>query len=795
MPSYDLSKADFSAQSHSFSTRHAVGGHLGRAFMRPPTVSPNTRSAKDLTNTHFYGGSVDDPVHHQYSNLLIAQTMASKRTVHESHVNLESGIGQILKTQMGLPYKAHSTTDPLKAAEHASQVHNLQDKVVFHGTPFKFEAFSDARIASENLYGPGHYFTESPETAYTYAWMHSGGFGRSRVTPGEVPHGGTAPFAPSVRAHKLDLKSPFDIEAPVPEHTINAYIAEKYSAATSSRESILDRLRGEVAEIEKAGGPEKAARSYSKLALNTFEKEHKEGEWLGKNYSQHNATLRSTDIHDWSRTYFNEEKIRHEGKLGDSFYKLLDQELGTKAKANKWLEKQGYDSITHVGGRIMGNDGEHQVWIALHDTQIKNVANLDVSHIEPPSNMRMDPPPEFMDYVKQHISWQPPGPRREESGQLILDLAAPRRNTYYNNNQLPVNSAPIAKQLSLNLETAEKIVAKETVHELHVNLESKIGGWLKKAMRLPFKKHSTADPLKAAGVDLDITLHPSDNPLAQPAAKATMQVDDTRPTESFPTGETAATRAMREAGYIGEGEYLVTQGGLLPLTPSASTPVEKAVENASRSATQASQYKFTPIEDALLDMRVQSDIHKELKRTLPKNHSRRHKGFITDVLTDAEREQQAASRRVQQAYHATGYSTERVQDELHARADKTVVPPEPIRTELKNTPKAEVPKPPVQTTPNPAIESAVADTATAEAETLVSKYGKAGLIGGAIIAGGALLLSVGNSGHHKEERQSANDTGGVRGSTKVRIKDAPLNKRRMNDTFANHARTGYAYSS
>lgn len=46
--------------------------------------------------------------------------------------------------------------------------------------------------------------------------------------------------------------------------------------------------------------------------------------------------------------------------------------------------------------------------------------------------------------------------------------------------------------------TAEKMVAKETEHILHTNLESGVGKFLKNIMKLPFKSHSRLDPLAAA---------------------------------------------------------------------------------------------------------------------------------------------------------------------------------------------------------------------------------------------------------------------------------------------------------
>lgn len=40
----------------------------------------------------------------------------------------------------------------------------------------------------------------------------------------------------------------------------------------------------------------------------------------------------------------------------------------------EWIRSMGYDGITHIGGRVMGNK-EHRVWIAFEPNQIKAVSN------------------------------------------------------------------------------------------------------------------------------------------------------------------------------------------------------------------------------------------------------------------------------------------------------------------------------------------------------------------------------------------------------------------------------------
>ncbi len=58
-------------------------------------------------------------------------------------------------------------------------------------------------------------------------------------------------------------------------------------------------------------------------------------------------------------------------------------------------------------------------------------------------------------------------------------------------------------QLTLDFEekavaAAKSITKGSTLNELHVNLETKVGGWLKRVFKLPFQKHSRTDPGKTA---------------------------------------------------------------------------------------------------------------------------------------------------------------------------------------------------------------------------------------------------------------------------------------------------------
>src|SRR5690606_22180219 len=64
---------------------------------------------------------------------------------------------------------------------------------------------------------------------------------------------------------------------------------------------------------------------------------------------------------------------RDDRLTGEGVYQILSQsgDRVTKAEVNEVLREAGYDGITHIGGRIIGNR-EHRVWIAFSRDQIRS---------------------------------------------------------------------------------------------------------------------------------------------------------------------------------------------------------------------------------------------------------------------------------------------------------------------------------------------------------------------------------------------------------------------------------------
>lgn len=55
-------------------------------------------------------------------------------------------------------------------------------------------------------------------------------------------------------------------------------------------------------------------------------------------------------------------------------YQMMADHFGSQEKATEYLKSQGFDGITHLGGRL-GDAEKHRVWIAFEPTQVKAVKN------------------------------------------------------------------------------------------------------------------------------------------------------------------------------------------------------------------------------------------------------------------------------------------------------------------------------------------------------------------------------------------------------------------------------------
>lgn len=274
---------------------------------------------------------------------------------------LLGGAGQVAPAMLG-----RAATQGQKGFRAAAQVVRKQlvgskvrdargPKLVFHGTPKAFGKF-DVRQADENaLYGPGIYFTENAKVAgggnaahlmdLGYATGNNappmamqitrGGplkvgqdFAGAKVekvlTQAEDPRIGVGmqqvffeqSGSPNVRPAFLDIKNPFVIDGEIPVN----------EAADLMRRAGADEvfIQGMKSRIPPGFSGVDGHSLYGRL----------ESVFQVQNFNK-------------SRT-FNQP---------------------SKAALNKFLQSQGFDGITHMGGGTTGADA-HRVWIAFSPDQV-----------------------------------------------------------------------------------------------------------------------------------------------------------------------------------------------------------------------------------------------------------------------------------------------------------------------------------------------------------------------------------------------------------------------------------------
>lgn len=214
---------------------------------------------------------------------------------------------------------------------------------VFHGTNAIFEEFDPKFADPGAFYGKGFYFTDSGEVASQYP-----------LTKG-APYGVTQ-TAENVKIAYLNIKKPFDMDkyytaADFPSEFRPLFEAVGTANKKMSGNVIYTLVNSEALPaikykdsgdifIGRPGIPQKeiardpflnAFRSILSSSPSKVNKEYTDGWYFGKQ--------------------FTETKISSPGDF------------------QSFLKKSGFDGITHIGGKIMG-DRKHRVWIAFDADQI-----------------------------------------------------------------------------------------------------------------------------------------------------------------------------------------------------------------------------------------------------------------------------------------------------------------------------------------------------------------------------------------------------------------------------------------
>jgi hypothetical protein len=307
------------------------------------------------------------------------------------------------------PESASKVVDEFGEPQEQGEIEDPE--VMYHGTKKGgFTQFDASKNADHDqlLYGPGFYFTADKEVAETYAgddtlnrshveaaWEHLkdthsqeevfGGYYANMDLTDERHRRNTFQNAnrenvvemaeaagwvrekPEVKMVYLNIRKPFDVDA-----AVKGLPVSEWSEDFKKKMAIEVRKESEFAisdAIELRKQTETARQE-------TPEDFAPGGEWEGHDVDY----MRQADMQERRGKETlrllesgNRDKAIQYKKHPDYF--RLYKDLGSKTAANEWLQSQGYDGITHVGGNIMGGGHQHRVFIAFKPNQVKAVDN------------------------------------------------------------------------------------------------------------------------------------------------------------------------------------------------------------------------------------------------------------------------------------------------------------------------------------------------------------------------------------------------------------------------------------
>lgn len=203
-----------------------------------------------------------------------------------------------------------------------------EPKVVYHGTPAGFKEFDPGKAKEGGLYGPGFYFTEDPEIAGGV----QGFFGYSGGSPNR------------------NLK---DLE-----------FMEQYWSRMSKQAA--NRIKEATDRIEKESAIRDLA--FAEARLKDIPRPNVRPVFLNI------KKVFDIDASDTDKNLLNNARIllkdpSYKPKTNAVLYDDLVEELGSRFEVSDWLNANGYDGITHIGGKISGGK-PHRVWIVFNPEQI-----------------------------------------------------------------------------------------------------------------------------------------------------------------------------------------------------------------------------------------------------------------------------------------------------------------------------------------------------------------------------------------------------------------------------------------
>lgn len=277
---------------------------------------------------------------------------------------------------------------------------------MYHGTRSSFDVFDLEKSNKEALYGPGFYFTESPDVAgstggatteeeiYTKAAFNLAGYafqGRSFELE---------PLTKKQLSHIKRLFSGREVEREAREdigmrrNWVNGFNALKAGEKEFSRWVANDapmwfreRIKAERKQITSPQVYSVYLSAKNPFIMNKVLSQAQASETLAKLSKTFDAAVIAA-----TQKTIDEDFRKGEQVTNNTIYQKLLYQAGyggKKSFLNKDIEDSGYDSIQHEGGNIIGTHGKHGVTIVFNPAQIKSaIGNRGTFSPDEPSIVR-----------------------------------------------------------------------------------------------------------------------------------------------------------------------------------------------------------------------------------------------------------------------------------------------------------------------------------------------------------------------------------------------------------------------
>jgi len=258
--------------------------------------------------------------------------------------------------------------------------------VMYHGGGSVFDAFDIEKDAGGNLFGPGFYFTDTPEVASGYAE----GSARQQYT------GNGQPWNRQATTKEMEFINgffnPMHGLSNNPEYRVaNAFIFSQSGDPTkwemiknlppTDRTKILqDRFIATLAETGLVENPKIATNPNILPVYMSIQNPFDIDKTYTKDMIMKIFTTKSGND-EFARRLIARTRLdrgAEEAVTGESIWRAMEEGImgytEGEAETNAMLQEFGFDGITHIGGRRVGNQ-EHRVYIAFEPTQVKSVSN------------------------------------------------------------------------------------------------------------------------------------------------------------------------------------------------------------------------------------------------------------------------------------------------------------------------------------------------------------------------------------------------------------------------------------